>query len=77
MGREASHRRVREDDVGEKQDLVAKSAVQLTKEKLMKTLLLLLVLTLPLSAQEFPTRWDELTASDWAKAQICHPSLSG
>ena len=35
----------------------------------MKTLLLLLVLTLPLSAQEFPTRWDELTASDWAKAQ--------
>ena len=35
----------------------------------MKTLLLLLLLTLPLSAQEFPTRWDELTASDWAKAQ--------
>ena len=35
----------------------------------MKTLLVLLLLCASAAAQELPSRWDELTASDWPKAQ--------
>jgi creatinine amidohydrolase len=35
----------------------------------MKLLFMFLFLAVPLAAQELPSRWDELTASDWAKAQ--------
>ena len=38
-------------------------------EKCMKALLVLLLLSVTASAQELPSRWDELTASDWPKAQ--------
>ena len=35
----------------------------------MRTLLALLLLSASAAAQELPSRWDELTASDWARAQ--------
>ena len=35
----------------------------------MRLLLILLLLAAPAAAQELPSRWDELTASDWPKAQ--------
>ncbi|HEX6626263.1 MAG TPA: creatininase family protein [Pyrinomonadaceae bacterium] len=35
----------------------------------MKLLLTLLLLAAPVAAQELPSRWDELTAGDWPKAQ--------
>jgi len=35
----------------------------------MRTLLIILLLAVSASAQELPSRWDELTASDWPKAQ--------
>ncbi|HWS53796.1 MAG TPA: creatininase family protein [Pyrinomonadaceae bacterium] len=35
----------------------------------MKILLALLLLAAPAAAQEMPSRWDELTAADWPKAQ--------
>jgi creatinine amidohydrolase len=35
----------------------------------MRTLLALLLLCTSAAAQELPSRWDELTASDWARAQ--------
>jgi creatinine amidohydrolase len=35
----------------------------------MRTSLLILLLAASASAQELPSRWDELTASDWPKAQ--------
>ena len=35
----------------------------------MRLLLILLLLAAPAAAQELPSRWDELTASDWPRAQ--------
>ena len=35
----------------------------------MRLLLTLLLLAAPVAAQELPSRWDELTAGDWPKAQ--------
>ena len=35
----------------------------------MKFLIVLLLLTVSVAAQDLPSRWDELTASDWPKAQ--------
>jgi creatinine amidohydrolase len=35
----------------------------------MRLLLILLLVAAPVAAQELPSRWDELTASDWPKAQ--------
>ena len=35
----------------------------------MRLLLILMLLAAPAAAQEMPSRWDELTASDWPKAQ--------
>lgn len=35
----------------------------------MRVLLVLLLLGAPVAAQELPSRWDELTASDWPRAQ--------
>lgn len=35
----------------------------------MRLLLIILLLAAPAAAQELPSRWDELTASDWPKAQ--------
>jgi creatinine amidohydrolase len=35
----------------------------------MRLLLIFLLLVTPAAAQELPSRWDELTASDWPKAQ--------
>lgn len=35
----------------------------------MKLIVIFLILASSLTAQELPSRWDELTASDWPKAQ--------
>jgi creatinine amidohydrolase len=35
----------------------------------MKRAIVFLAMTVPLTAQDLPSRWDELTASDWSKAQ--------
>ncbi len=35
----------------------------------MKFLLIFLLSTISVAAQDLPSRWDELTASDWPKAQ--------
>src|SRR5215475_1459601 len=41
----------------------------LLPEPAMKLITIFFALCLSSSAQEFPSRWDELTASDWPKAQ--------